>query len=228
MKKFIKRLFGIVFGMILCCNNLCYADMISITPYDKLALGSMVLFPIGIILFLATIISYNVLKKIAKKEKSLGKIDEEETQKEIEKNKKYLFICISILTILISPIICLFNREYYPWILIIPITVLLIIAIVFRAKEKKKISYVLYAIAVAIFGIMCIQGNSVKNEVQERWKSVGRYSNLEIEEFNSKIIPYIGENIRGSQVNNLIQLASATNMKAIKNYDSIGRITIIR
>ena len=227
MKKFIKRLFGIVLGVILCCDNLCYADIITITPMDELGAGSMMLIPVGIIIFLIILVSYISLKITAKKEKGMGQINEV-TQKNIEKDKKYLSICIFILTILVSMTVCMLNERYYPWILIVPIIVLLITAIVFRSKAKIKTAYVLYAIAVAIFGVMCIYGNSVKNEEQKRFKSVGRYSVKEIETFNSRIIPYIGENISGSQVNILIQLARAINMKSKKNYESIGRITVIR
>lgn len=46
------------------------------------------------------------------------------------------------------------------------------------------------------------------------------------EAFNSKISPYVGENISGSQVNALIQLARTINQKAITNNDMVQRVTI--
>lgn len=227
MKKFIKRLFGIFLGMILCCHNLCYADVITISPIDGLAAGSMLLIPVGIIVFIIIMISYISLKATAKNEETQGQINED-TQKKIEKDKKYISICIFVLTIMISTIVRLSYRRYFPWICMILVIVLLIIAIIYRAKENKKISYILYAIAIAIFAVTCIYGNNIKNEDEERRKSVGRYTNYEIEEFNSKITPYVGENISGSQVNSLIQFIRAINMKSLRNDNNIFRITIIR
>ena len=211
MKKFIKRLFGIVLGMILCCNNLCYADVISITPMDELGAGSMMLIPVGIIIFLIILVSYISLKITAKKEKTMGKINEV-TQKNIEKDKKYLSICVFILTILVSMTVFMLNERYYPWTLIVPIIVLLIITIVFRAKDKKKISYVLYAIAVAIFGVMCIQGNSVKNEAnEERRKYIEESKNYEIEVFNSQWEMYCGISKSAFEVRSVFAAIIANN-----------------
>ena len=47
-----------------------------------------------------------------------------------------------------------------------------------------------------------------------------------ISAFNSKIIPYIGESISGSQVNTLIQLARSINQKAIAEGNNTKTITI--
>ena len=156
MKKIIKRLLGIFFGVIMCCHNLCYADVITISPIDYgLAAGSMFLIPAGIIVFIIIMISYISLKVTAKKEETKGQINED-TQKKIEKDKKYLSICIFVLAIIISTMVCILNRRYYTWIPIIPVIVLLIVAINYRVKENKKIAYILYAIAVSIFAVTII------------------------------------------------------------------------
>ena len=222
MKKFIKRLFGIFLGVIFCCHNLCYADVITVS--EELTAGGMLLIPVGIIVFIIIMISYISLKIIAKKEETQGQINED-TQKKIENDKKYLSICIFALTIIISTIIYLINRGYYPWIPLILVIVFLIIAINYRVKEKKIFSYLLYAIAVVIFAVTCIYGNNVKNEAQERKKQIANY---EIDAFNSKITPYIGESISGSQVNSLIQLVVAINIQSLRDYDWIKKITVVR
>lgn len=228
MKKFIKRLFGIVLGAILCCDNLCYADMISITPMDNLEFGGTLLIPIGILVFFAFIISYVVLKITARKERSLGQINEE-TQKEIDNNKKYLSICIFVLTLLISTVICMKNREYYSWMWIIPIIVLLITAIIFRAKARIKTAYALYAITVAIFAIICSYGNNVKNKEikkREEIRKSGFYNISELEAFNSRFIAYEGHNKKISEVRALYSEVIANNASNIHSGMSERNISI--
>lgn len=44
--------------------------------------------------------------------------------------------------------------------------------------------------------------------------------------FNSKISPYVGNSISGSQVNALIQLARTIDQKAVTDGDTIRRVTI--
>ena len=223
MKKFIKIL-GVFLGIILCFHNLCYADVITITPIDGLAAGSMLLLPVGIIVFIIIMISYISLKVTAKKEENQGQINED-TQKKIEKDKKYLSICIFVLTIMISTIICMLNRRYFPWICMIPVIILLIIAINYRAKENKKVAYILYAIAVAIFAITCIYGNNVENK-EKAWKERGGYSESELEAFNSKITPYLGESVTGSKVNALIQYVISNNIICVKSGETNRSISI--
>ena len=198
MKKLIKRLIGIFLGVILCCHNLCYADVITISPIDKLAAGSMLLIPVGIIVFIIIMISYISLKVIARKEETQGQINED-TQKKIEKDKKYLSICIFVLTTMISTIVCILNRHYFPWIWIIPVIVLLIIAINYRAKEKKKVAYILYAIAIVIFGVTYIYGNNIKTK-KIKMRQSGFYSEYELEVYNSRFTAFEGQNKRSSEV----------------------------
>ena len=49
-----------------------------------------------------------------------------------------------------------------------------------------------------------------------------------ISSFNSQITPYIGRNISGSQVNALIQLVVSIDNNAIRNSDSIRRVSIYK
>ena len=79
---------------------------------------------------------------------------------------------------------------------------------------------ILIAIIIISLGIMIFNNmsNSVKNE-----------SNLDkqqISAFNSKITPYIGESISGSQVNTLIQLVRTINKKADNENNSTRKIKI--
>jgi len=79
---------------------------------------------------------------------------------------------------------------------------------------------ILIAIIIISLGIMIFNNmsNSVKNE-----------SNLDkqqISAFNSKITPYIGESISGSQVNTLIQLVRTINQKADNENDTKRKIKV--
>ncbi len=59
--------------------------------------------------------------------------------------------------------------------------------------------------------------------------SVEKEANLnkqQITAFNSKISPYLGESISGSQVNTLMQLVRTINVKANNEGDSAKKITV--
>ena len=79
---------------------------------------------------------------------------------------------------------------------------------------------ILIAILIISLGIMVFNNmsNSVKNEA-----TLDKQAR---EAFNSKISPYIGKNISGSQVNTLVQLVRTIDQKAIINDDNVQRVTI--
>ena len=104
----------------------------------------------------------------------------------------------------------------------IPVILLLLISINYRAKEKKKVAYILYVIAVIIFAAACIYGNNIKKEDEE----VVNYTNYKIEAINSKIEPFLGENISGAQVNALIDTVIAIDFSAIRSRDTSIAISI--
>ena len=79
---------------------------------------------------------------------------------------------------------------------------------------------ILVTVIVISLGVMVFRNMS--RPVQEE-------ANLDAQSksaFNSKIIPYIGKNVSGSQVNALIQLARTIDQKAITDGDTIRRVTI--
>lgn len=79
---------------------------------------------------------------------------------------------------------------------------------------------VLIAIIIISLGIMVFNNmsNSVINEPA--------LTKQQISSFNSKILPYIGESVAGSQVNTLIQLVKTINKKADNENNSTRKIKI--
>ena len=213
MKKFIKIL-GLVLGIILCFHNLCYADMIVLPQKNEFNLNMLLI--VGIIIFITLLISFISLKVIVKQEEAQGHIDKN-TQKKIEND-----ICIIVLTVIITTIVCIYNISYFPWIWMIPVILLLLISINYRAKEKKKVAYILYVIAVVIFALICIYEHNAKKEIEEE----NMYPNYVIESINSKITPYIGENVSGSKVNSLIQSVIAIDVSVAKSGETYKAISI--
>ena len=207
MKKFIKIL-GVFLGVILCCHNLCYADVIELPQKDDFNLNINMLLIVGIIIFITLLISFISLKVTVKQEEAQGHIDKN-THKKIEND-----ICIIVLTVFITTIFFMYNINYYPWIWIwmIPIIILLLISIHSRAKENKKIAYILYAIAIVIFVLICIYGNNIKKDEINK-KEETRYSKL-YETFNSRFIAYEGQNKKASEVRSLYNAVIASNIQS--------------
>ena len=77
------------------------------------------------------------------------------------------------------------------------------------------IAILIVSLGVAVFMNM---SNSVKNDTSLDKQAIAS--------FNSKLTPYVGKNISGSQVNALIQLAISINSTAINNSDDIRVVTI--
>lgn len=76
---------------------------------------------------------------------------------------------------------------------------------------------ILVSLVVISFGILIYK--NMAGAVQKNANMTAE----EIQAFNNKLTPYIGENISGSQVNALIQTARSIN----QNQDSLGKITIV-
>ena len=79
---------------------------------------------------------------------------------------------------------------------------------------------ILIAIIIISLGIMIFKNmaNSVNNEAS--------LTKQQIASFNSKISPYLGENVSGSQVNALMQLVRTINTKAENENDTVKQIEI--
>ena len=79
---------------------------------------------------------------------------------------------------------------------------------------------ILIAIIIISLGIMVFRNmsNSVKNE--------SSLDKQQIASFNSKISPYVGESVSGSQVNTLIQLVKTINKKADNEGDTTKKVKI--
>lgn len=78
------------------------------------------------------------------------------------------------------------------------------------------ISIMIVSLGVLIFNNM---GNSAKE--------AANMDEQEIANFNSRITPYVGKNISGSQVNALIQLVISINNSAINNSNDIEKTVTI-
>ena len=64
------------------------------------------------------------------------------------------------------------------------------------------------------------------NKMSDSAKKIANLDKEEIQAFNSKLTPYTGENISGSQVNSLIQYVISVNNTAVSTEDTIKIITI--
>lgn len=79
---------------------------------------------------------------------------------------------------------------------------------------------ILIAILVISLGIVIFNnfGNSAKN--------MANMDKQEIAAFNSKITPYLGDNISGTQVNTLLQYCLSVNMSAKQSGNTYQAITV--
>lgn len=79
---------------------------------------------------------------------------------------------------------------------------------------------ILIAIIIISLGIMVFKNmsNSVNNQAN--------LTKQQIAAFNSKITPYLGESVSGSQVNALMQLVRTINAKAKNEQDTSKTITV--
>lgn len=79
---------------------------------------------------------------------------------------------------------------------------------------------ILISILVISLGVLIFRNMS--NAVEKN----ANLNKQQIESFNSKISPYIGESISGSQVNELMQRVNAINRKADTTGDNIRKVSI--
>lgn len=229
MRKFLKRIVLLFLGLVLCNYSFCYADMITIKT-NNFNMGR-VLIPVGIVVLFILIISYISLIITAKKDKNTEVVNED-IQNKINDNRKYIYICLSVLTITFSISISILKNTYpKDWLILI--CILLILSIIYRAKEKKVITYILYFAAVIIVictNIYVIKPEEEYNKKLEEIKILRQYgfrNESELEEFNENFTPYLGSNIPGSQVNALIQKSISINNIAIREKDTVKTIKLI-
>ena len=77
-------------------------------------------------------------------------------------------------------------------------------------------------IAILLISLAVYMFNQAKDDVVE----MSNLDEQEMEAFNKKITPYLGQGIQGSQVNDLIQKVISINTKAISEGDTARRISI--
>ena len=82
------------------------------------------------------------------------------------------------------------------------------------------------AAAVLITIMVITLGVLVFNNMSRSVDNEANLSKQKISAFNSKITPYIGQHISGSQVNNLVQYARTVNQKADRDGDTIKKILV--
>ena len=79
---------------------------------------------------------------------------------------------------------------------------------------------VLIAIMIISLGVL------IFNKMSGTAKEMADMSDQEVSAFNSKITPYLGESVSGSQVNALIQLVISTDLSAIQEIEQYKVIKI--
>lgn len=227
MKKILRRIVLLVLGIVICYQHFCYADVEDMF-IDMFAIGSLSLIgtylPIGITVLIIVLVSYFILKREAKK----GQEPNEEMTKKINFSKKLIFIIIAILVIMINFCINYIYEVYYPKIFLVSISVLIILAIILRLKEKKKIAYIIMTIAIMMIGIITTYSHILKKEAKEEWKerfnAVGFATDVEINVFNEKFTQYEGKEVKGSIVRALIQQVVSNN--AGNTDDEVMQVTV--
>ncbi len=80
---------------------------------------------------------------------------------------------------------------------------------------------ILIALLVISLGIV------VFNKMKQPAQDMANLDAEQISAFNSKLNPYIGKNISGTQVNALIQTVMSINLKANSDNDAVRRVSII-
>lgn len=160
MKKLIERIFGIAIILFLCYNNRSYAYFNgSYDIYTSEFLKNLLL-PFGIIIF-APILFYILFKYKIKNSKKKEQIHKE---KQHEERNKIFSIGLLLLTMLVTIVLFVIYKNFFPNILILLIIIMFIIAIIFRALNKKMLSYIIYVIVTSIFCVSLIYSNTLKSE----------------------------------------------------------------
>ena len=79
---------------------------------------------------------------------------------------------------------------------------------------------ILIAIMIISLGIL------IFSKMSDSAKSAANMDEQEIANFNSKLTPYIGQNVNGSQVNALIQLVISIDNSAVSSKDTIKVVSV--
>ena len=226
MKKILRRIVLFVLGIVLCYQHFCYADVVNIGIIDvSTGILSIYFIPIGISVLIIVLLSYFTLRREATKGQEINN----ETTRKINFNKKLIFIIIAILVMMINFYMNACYAEYYPEIFLLSISVLIVLAIILRLKEKKKIAYIIMTIAIIMTGIMTTYSHISKKEAEEEeWKervnAVGFATDFEINLFNEQFIPYEGKEVEGRIVHALIQKVVSNN--AGNTDDELMQVTV--
>lgn len=141
MRRIIGRIGLIIFLLVICWNNFCYADVIVLSPFEELMLytplGSLMFLGtfIGIIVLSISLISFFSLKGMVKTQGQLDQQKKEENIQKLEKKKNGVYVWTVItFTICIILISFMFNYAF-----IVPFFSILgfIISIIVRKMHRK-------------------------------------------------------------------------------------------
>lgn len=181
MKKFFKRILGIISVLILGYQQFCYADVISTSPTEILfvPLTFLVGF-IGVIILIVSAISFFSLRATVKKQNThdydsekLSTISTEEIEKKKNKIQRRFYVWGMILAI-IGLIYLGLLGDISGFVFFIPI-ILFIVSIIVRLNKNKKVSNIICGIAV---GLVCLIGI---------WIGI---SNKMVEDYNNQFLKY--------------------------------------
>lgn len=162
MKRILKKILGILLVLIGLCYDFCYADMIADSTYTVVQtawLSWLGIVIIGTIIMVMSIISFFLLKTVAKKDNNI-----EENKKKLNKtgNRIYVWgIILAIMGHLLSLLYFGFNKLLF----CIPI-IIFIVSIIMR-KKIKKISNILCIISICIICVIPIVCSIKENAVEQ-------------------------------------------------------------
>lgn len=180
MKRILKRISAMVAFLIGMFQNFCFADVIVSDPTDYITPVWFGVIIIGVIVIIISLISFFSLKSMVKREEKNDYNSESDLkdtiknkEKQIRKKEKKIYIW--------AIIICIMLAMYMAksWIsLLIPIF-LVIISIISRNMEKKKLSYIIYFVAIVSIGIMPLMNFISEKRIENYNNQFLQYQEIE-------------------------------------------------
>ncbi len=207
MKRILKRITELVLILIAICNNFCYADVVDIhyKEYDSDIITFM-LIPVLIIVVFILIISCLMLKASDNKQDQEGNKNYE-IEKQIDRERIWIFICIALLILVIGHIPWGFSIYNIFNAAIILEVCLIIASIICRIKDKKLIAYILIAITISIVCWTIV----IKNKQDQESHRTKYIQVREVDVFNSRWEIYCGDNKAAPEVRAMVSGIIANN-----------------
>lgn len=177
MKKFLKRILGIISVLIIGYQQFCYADVVVIEPIDEFRPIAFLIGFIGVIVLIITSISFFALKSTIKKQSEPEFNFENANDEKIEKKQNRIqrrFYMWGMILAIVGLIYLRLSDEISIITFFIPI-ILFVVSFIVRINKKKKVSNIICGISVALVCIIAI------------WVGV---SNKVIENYNKQFLQY--------------------------------------